>query len=459
MEAGLLAGEEGGKVKDSGDKFSKVKELVAQKKAEVEDKVEEEEEEDDDDDDDDDDKKTVEFDMLESTKDILLTSSLNWLLVLIPFAVLAKLSGMSDGWLFFLSLLPICPLAERLGYITEQMASYTNPTLGGLLNATFGNLTEIIVSVFALKGGLLRVVQLSLLGSILSNMLLVLGCAFFAGGMYHKNQTFNKTGVAMNSALLLLAVISLSVPAVLHSTHTELHGTTSELSLSRFTSVLLLGVYCTFLYFQLITHRNLYEDGEAEDDEEEETTQTFWGCIFWLAVITVFISFLSDYLVDAIEGAAEGLGIPVAFISVIILPIVGNAAEHASAVIFAIKNKMDISLGVAIGSSTQIALLVIPFCILLGWAMGQPLDLNLHVFETTTFILTVITVSFVVQDGQANWLKGLTLILAYCILAASFFFHRDNSLVSQDATKWVDSSSLNSAKQLINMVMSPPPLP
>lgn len=142
--------------------------------------------------------------------------------------------------------------AERLGYVTEQMATYTNPTLGGLLNATFGNLTEMIVSFFALKGGLLRVVQLSLLGSILSNMLLVLGCAFFAGGLKHKHQTFNKTGVGMNSALLLLAVISLSVPAVLHTTHTELHGTQSEIALSRFTSCLLLGVYATFLYFQLV---------------------------------------------------------------------------------------------------------------------------------------------------------------------------------------------------------------
>jgi len=165
------------------------------------------------------DKSEVSFDLAESTKDILFTSSLNWLLLLIPVAVVAKNVGVGDGWLFVFSLLPICPLAERLGYVTEQMATYTNPTLGGLLNATFGNLTEMIVSYFALKGGLLRVVQLSLLGSILSNMLLVLGCAFFAGGLKHKHQTFNKTGVGMNSALLLLAVISLSVPAVLHTTH------------------------------------------------------------------------------------------------------------------------------------------------------------------------------------------------------------------------------------------------
>jgi len=425
------------------DKFKDLKDLVAKKTG--------------DDDSDDEVKEDIEFDLVESTKDILFTSSLNWLLVLIPFAVIGKMSGISDGWLFILSLLPICPLAERLGYVTEQMATYTNPTLGGLLNATFGNLTEMIVSFFALKAGLLRVVQLSLLGSILSNMLLVLGCAFLFGGMKFKTQTFNKTGVGMNSALLLLAVISLSVPAVLHTTHTELHGTQSEIALSRFTSCLLLGTYCTFLYFQLITHRDLYEE-EDGDEEEEEVTQTFWGCIMWLGVISVLISFLSDYLVDAIEGAAENMGMPVAFISVIIIPIVGNAAEHASAVMFAMKNKMDISLGVAIGSSTQIALLVIPLCIVAGWFMGQPLDLNLHVFETTTFIMSVITVSFMVQDGQSNWLKGLTLVLAYCIVAASFYFHKDNKITEQDATKLVDSTSLNSARGLSNMGMFPPPM-
>jgi len=175
------------------------------------------------------------------------------------------------------------------------------------------------------------------------------------------------------------------------------------------------------------------------------------GCLFWLTVITIFISLLSAYLVDAIEGAAESMGMPVAFISVIILPIVGNAAEHASAVIFAMKNKMDIAIGVAIGSATQIALLVIPLMIIIGWVVDQPLDLNLHVFETTTFIMTVITVSFVVQDGQSNWLKGMTLTLAYCILAASFFFHKDNKLTDQNAVSWVDSASLNSAVAITNI--------
>lgn len=371
-----------------------------------------------------------------SVNELFLSTKLNYLLICIPFAMMAKAGGWGDGITFTFSLIAICPLAERLGFVTEQMASYTNSTIGGLLNATFGNATEMIVSLFALKANLLRVVQLSLLGSILSNMLLVLGCAFLFGGITRKEQTFNAEGVMMNFGLLLLAVMGLSLPALLHFTHTELHGTASELALSRFSSTILLLIYLAFLYFQLVTHTHLYEDEEDEDDddEEDEPVLGFWGSIFWLGVLTVFISILSDYLVDTIEGASSSWDFSVAFISVILLPIVGNAAEHASAVMFAMKNKMDISLGVAIGSSTQIALLVIPFCVVVGWFMDKSMDLNLQVFETATLFTTVVTVAFVCQDGKSNWLKGLTLILAYVLLGASFFFHKDPDLIGRTST-------------------------
>ena len=373
--------------------------------------------------------------MTRSIHSVFFTTKLNYLLICVPAAMLARGGGWGDGWVFTLSLLAICPLAERLGFITEQLAEYTNPTVGGLLNATFGNLTEVIVSIFALKAGLLRVVQLSLLGSILSNMLLVLGCAFLFGGLTRKEQTFNAEGVMMNFGLLLLAVMGLSLPAILHFTHTELHGTDSELALSRFSSCILLLIYVAFLYFQLVTHSHLYDedDDDDDDDDDEELVLGFWGCIFWLSVATVFISLLSDYLVATIEGASASWDFSVAFISVILLPIVGNAAEHASAVMFAMKNKMDISLGVAVGSATQIALLVIPFCVVTGWFMDQPMDLNMEVFETATLFITVVTVGFVCQDGKSNWLKGLVLILAYLLLSASFFFHKDPDLAGRSA--------------------------
>ena len=375
--------------------------------------------------------------MQRATQELFFTNKLNYLLVCVPLAIISNGGGWGDGLTFTFSLIAICPLAERLGFITEQLAGYTNSTIGGLLNASFGNATEMIVSMYALKAGLLRVVQLSLLGSILSNMLLVLGCAFLFGGMSRKEQYFNAEGVMMNFGLLLLAVMGLSLPAVLHFTHTELHGTASELALSRFSSTILLLIYLAFLYFQLVTHTHLYEDEEDDDDDDEELVLGFWDSIVWLGVFTVFIAILSDYLVSTIEGASASWDFSVAFISVILLPIVGNAAEHASAVMFAMNNKMDISLGVAVGSSTQIALLVIPFCVIVGWFMNKPMDLNLQMFETATLFTTVITVAFVCQDGRSNWLKGLVLILAYILLSASFFFHKDPALIGRQAASSV----------------------
>merc|ERR1712216_1079196 len=353
--------------------------------------------------------------MQRATQELFFTNKLNYLLVCVPLAIISNGGGWGDGITFTFSLIAICPLAERLGFVTEQLAGYTNSTVGGLLNASFGNATEMIVSMYALKAGLLRVVQLSLLGSILSNMLLVLGCAFLFGGMSRKEQYFNAEGVMMNFGLLLLAVMGLSLPALLHFTHTELHGTASELALSRFSSTILLLIYLAFLYFQLVTHTHLYEDEEDDDDDDDDEGLVlgFWDSIVWLGVFT-------------------------AFISVILLPIVGNAAEHASAVMFAMKNKMDISLGVAVGSSTQIALLVIPFCVIVGWFMDKPMDLNLQMFETATLFTTVITVAFACQDGRSNWLKGLVLILAYILLSASFFFHKDPALIGRQA-----ASSIN----------------
>ncbi|XP_002986504.2 vacuolar cation/proton exchanger 3 [Selaginella moellendorffii] len=363
-------------------------------------------------------------------KEVLLGSKLCCLLPLVPISiVLANLkSGM--GWVFLISLLGIAPLAERLGFVTEQLAFHTSSTVGGLLNATFGNATEMIISIFALRNGMIRVVQLSLLGSILSNMLLVLGCAFFMGGLAfpHKDQRFNKASAVVSSGLLLMAVLGLLFPAVLHSTHTELHDGKSELSLSRFTSCIMLMAYASYLFFQLKSHRKLYENEQETGDNEseaEESVMGFWEANGWLAILTVFISVLSEYLVDAIQGAADSWNIPVAFISVIILPIVGNAAEHASAIMFALKDKLDISLGVAIGSSTQISMFVIPFCVVMGWIMGKPMDLDFQLFETATLFITVLVVAFMLQEGTSNYFKGLMLLFCYLIVAASFFVHVD----------------------------------
>ncbi|CAN1248231.1 Vacuolar cation/proton exchanger 5 [Linum perenne] len=376
-----------------------------------------------------------------SIKIVVFSTKLNLLVPFGPLAILVHVFSGHNGWVFFLCLLGITPLAERLGYATEQLAFYTGPTIGGLLNATFGNATELIIAIYALRNGMTRVVQLSLLGSILSNMLLVLGCAFFAGGLvfYRKEQVFDKASAIVNSGLLLMAVMGLLFPAVLHYTHTEVHYGKSELALSRFSSCIMLIAYAAYLFFQLNTKRDPYipltEVGyiaKASDDDDDEAPEiSKFESIVWLSIMTAWISILSEYLVDAIEGASHAWNIPIAFIGVILLPIVGNAAEHASAIMFAMKDKLDISLGVAIGSSTQISMFGIPFCVVVGWIMGEPMDLNFQLFETATLFITVIVVAFFLQEGTANYFKGLMLILCYVIVAASFFVHEDPSSESQ----------------------------
>ncbi|XP_059662832.1 vacuolar cation/proton exchanger 5-like isoform X2 [Cornus florida] len=344
----------------------------------------------------------------------------------------------------------VCLMREGKNTIAAGFLHWSNSApglsfaVGGLLNATFGNATELIISIHAMRSGMIRVVQQSLLGSILSNMLLVLGCAFFSGGIVHsdKEQVFDKGNAVMNSGLLLMAVMGLLFPAVLHFTHTELHFGKSELALSRFSSCIMLLAYAAYLFFQLKGQNHQYspinEEGGQTDgnsDDEDAPEITLWESIIWLTILTAWISFLSEYLVNAIEGASVALNIPIAFISVILLPIVGNAAEHAGAILFAMKDKLDISLGVAIGSSTQISMFLIPFCVVVGWIFGVPMDLNFQLFETATLFMTVLVVAFMLQEGTSNYFKGLMLLFCYLIVAASFFVHRDPKSIQDKPMK------------------------
>ncbi|KAK9077424.1 hypothetical protein SSX86_005761 [Deinandra increscens subsp. villosa] len=374
--------------------------------------------------------------MLVSIKTAFFSDKINLLLPCGPLAMLVDQLTHRQGWVFMLSLLGIIPLAERLGWATEQLVFYTIPTVGGLLNATLGNATELIISLFAMKQSMLRLVQQSLLGSILSNMLLVLGCAFFSGGITHQNkeQMFNRSNAGMNVGLLLLAIMALIFPTVLHVTHTELHIGTSILTLSRFCSFIMLLAYGIYIFFLLTNQKQDYalikEDTPTVSlDDEESADISKWESIIWLGLLTLFISVLSEYLVNAIEGASVAMDVPVAFISVILLPIVGNAAEHASAIMFAVKDKLDISLGVAMGSSTQISMFVVgvvmPTCVIVGWITGCPMDLDFEPFETATLFMTVLVVAFMLQEGTSNYFKGLMLLFCYMIVAASFFVHID----------------------------------
>lgn len=355
-------------------------------------------------------------------------SPINVLLVFTPVAFFAKIIGADSAWVFLFALLALIPLAALLGFTTEELANYTSQTLGGLLNATFGNATEVIISAIALAGAkppdfmLLRIVQVSLLGSILSNCLLVLGCAFLLGGIKFTVQRFNRPAAVTNCAMLLVSCMTLLFPDVMENSHDI--SECRMLGMSRMVSVIMLFVYGAYLYFQLKTHTFLFED---EEEEEEEGVLGFYGAMGWMAVLTLFISVLSEYLVEAIDGAATGWGVPELFIGVIIIPIVGNAAEHATAVVAAWHNKMELSLGVAVGSSVQVSTFVIPFMVLVGWAANVPLGLDFHVFETTVCVMTVLIVNFVIHDGESNWLQGLMLLVVYVLVAICFIEHKAES--------------------------------
>mmetsp|Transcript_3637 Transcript_3637/g.4167 ORF Transcript_3637/g.4167 Transcript_3637/m.4167 type:complete len:483 (+) Transcript_3637:113-1561(+) len=373
--------------------------------------------------------------LIRSSHAIFFGSKLNILMLCTPLAILAQFADWpGKAATFVLSLLAIAPFAERLGYVTEQMALYTNDTLGGLLNASFGNATEVIVSLFALLRGrphgsphpeiYRRLVQVSLLGSVLSNLLLVLGSALLVGGRRFPIQTYSKIGTTTSMALLFLSVICLVLPAVLENTEgIDKNMNQPILDMSRFLSVLLLMIYGVFLYFQLVTHRHMYEE-DGDDDDDEEPVLGFWGGVFWLGVLTVFISVLSEIMVDAIEGTVTHWGVSELFIGAIIIPIVGNAAEHASALMFAYRNKLDITLGVAVGSAVQISVMALPFCVVLGWAIGCPLDLTFSLFEVISYTLTVLIVAAALQDGKTHWLMGIILVAAYIVIGAGFWVQK-----------------------------------
>jgi len=359
-----------------------------------------------------------------SMGEVFLTSWMNILLIFVPFSLISQYAGWGDGVTFVFTLLALCPLAERISFVTEDLAKYTNDTLGGLLNASMGNVTEMIVSLTALSNSNFRLVQVSLLGSVLSNLLLVLGTAFLVGGVKHSSQKFNKNAAVTNTGLLNLALMSLAFPSILNATHDASdEGGRSVLILSRITGLFMLIIYGLMVYYQLHTHKHLFE-GQEEGDESDPVLGMY-GSLVWMAGITVLIAIESDIVVDVIKGASADLGIPELFIYAILLPIVGNAAEHAAAIIFAFKNKMEICLGIALGSATQISVFVIPLVIVVGWMIGKEISLDFHIFETATVLLALLISAFTLNNGESDWLRGVMLIAAYTFISIAFWVHKD----------------------------------
>lgn len=278
----------------------------------------------------------------------------------------------------------------------------------------------------ALKNGEIRIVQSSMLGSILSNILLVLGCCFLAGGIKYHEQKFNETVASTMSSLMLVASASLIIPATLYAALTRSKSTDPDdseetlLILSHGTAIIMLILYVMYLVFQLRTHADLFDeensegtDGDDNGKEEEEHILSPWAAGVALVVITVAVAVCAEYLVDSIDSIVKTAHISKTFIGLVLLPIVGNAAEHVTAVVVAMKDKMDLAIGVAIGSSMQIALLVTPFLVILGWIIGQPMTLHFETFETVVFFLSVLVVILIIQDGKSNYLEGAMLLGTY----------------------------------------------
>lgn len=381
----------------------------------------------------------------------LKSSPVNYLLVFVPLGILAEYLKWSANAIFWLNFFAIVPLASLLAFATEELSENVGQTIGGLLNATFGNAVELIVSIIALKEKQIRIVQASMLGSILSNLLLVLGCCFIAGGITRVQQTFNQTVAQTMSSLMALATAGLLIPAAFHATlppPKSKHGfpepgssDTLILSLSRGVSIILLVVYILYLLFQLKTHKSLFEEQAQEADDgiittslppdesdvkPEEQKLSVLSSIIVLIVATTLISLCADYLVGSIDDIVESSGLSKTFIGLIVIPIVGNAAEHVTAIIVAMKDKMDLAIGVAVGSSLQIAIFVTPFMVLVGWIIDVPMSLYFSTFETAILFVSVFITNLVILDGELNWLEGAMLLSTYLIVALAFFYYPDN---------------------------------
>jgi Ca2+:H+ antiporter len=345
------------------------------------------------------------------------------LLLFVPISFAAHFLEWGELAVFITAGLAILPLAAWMGTATEEIAVVVGPILGGLLNATFGNATELIIALIALRSGLVDVVKASITGSIIGNLLLVMGLSMLLGGLRHKEQEFQPVVARVNAASMNLAVIAILVPTTVDITSSGISETTIQ-NLSIAVAVVLMLVYALTLIFSMKTHSYLYDVGVAETESEAHTEKTnLWLWVGVLFAATIFVAIESEFLVDSLEVATSQLGLTALFTGVILVPIIGNAAEHATAVTVALKNKMDLSLSVAVGSSLQIALFVAPVLVLVGWIFGQPMDLDFNPFELVAVAVSVFIANSISSDGRSNWLEGTLLLATYIVLGLAFYFH------------------------------------
>ena len=344
---------------------------------------------------------------------------LEWLLVFVPAAIVLELVHGAPLAIFVTSIVAILPLAGLIGRATEDLALRTSETVGGLLNATFGNVTEMIIAIFLIVEGELAIVKASITGSIIGNVLLVLGLSFLVGGWTRVEQEFNREAAELHSTHLAIAVVGLLMPALFAFTPEATFFRTEAVSVG--VAVVLIVTYALGLLFSLKTHRRFFAAAHGGHGDE----QPKWSmrlAVFVLAGATVLVALMSEFLVGALEPTVEELGMSKLFVGLIVVPIIGNAAEHSSAIFLAAKDKMDVSIEIAIGSSTQIALFVAPVLVFVSLLAGNPMDFIFTGFEIAAVAFSGAVLAFIALDGRSNWLEGVQLLAAYVIMAISFFF-------------------------------------
>jgi Ca2+:H+ antiporter len=378
-----------------------------------------------------------------------LKPSLDWLLVFVPVAILLRFAPSlgSPTALFVVSCLAIIPLAGLMGRATEHLAEHVGAGAGGLLSATFGNAAELIIALFALARGLDGVVKASITGSIIGNVLLVLGASLLTGGIKFKRQEFNRTAAGVNATALTLAGIALVIPTVFHQVAARAPvaaggwtpGREQQLSLA--IAVVLFLTYTASLVFSLVTHRRLFAGEQADDycgEIGKELTLADEGgakgslrkWIVMLLVATAFVALMAEFLVGAVEQARESLGLTEVFVGVIVVAVIGNAAENSSAILMALRNKMNLSLSIALGSSLQIALFVAPMLLFASYLFGRPMDLEFTIPEVVAVVAAIFIVEQIASDGESNWLEGVQLLSVYAILAILFYFLPDTHAIT-----------------------------
>ncbi|GIW25134.1 calcium/proton exchanger [Meiothermus sp.] len=346
------------------------------------------------------------------------------LLAFVPLAVVLEVLHAPGVWIFLVSALALLPLAGFMGRATEELAARAGSTVGGLLNATFGNAAELIIALVALFAGKIEVVKASITGSILSNLLLVLGLSIFLGGLRYSTQKFNAQAARLMASLLTLTLIAFLLPAFFDIAERGFFKVVDpslpDQMFSLATAGVLVLIYLSNIYFSLRTHKDLIS---GISEEHHQATWSLPLAVGVLAAATAGVAVMAEFLVGSLEEATQVLGLSEFFVGIILIPLVGNAAEHFAAVVFAMKNKMDLAVQIAVGSSLQIALLVAPILVIVGYFAGHPMDLVFqNPLELAALAASILATNAVVRDGETHWLEGVLLLGVYLLLGFAFFF-------------------------------------